>query len=430
MYLFILGRQPEIGLVELRAVFNQAELILPQVALVSSDKTPDIDRLGGVRKVGRVIYDNVGNPGQFLLDKFRDIPSGKITIGISHYGKTASATNAQKTAMFLKKNLERSVRILPNSESEISDAATLGNKLGSSPNKIELLMAHVGHHLIIAELIGVQDLNSYTLRDRGRPKRDPRVGMLPPKLAQIMMNLALGISSFRDFNFEDFSPSESETYIPDDTDRFVRKDGSAGCPAYDVSETDGSEKLKSRKLRLLDPFCGTGVVLQEAALMGFGVYGTDIEPRMIDYTRTNLNWLAKQKTFELSNSPTFELTVADATNCTWTSPIDLVATETYLGQPYTTTPPSEKLQQNITTCNTVISKFLLNLASQITPGAGLCIAVPCWFLNNKTYHLPLTHQLNAYGYEQVFYSDDQKPLIYHREDQIVGRELLVLRKKS
>ncbi|MCL1876733.1 ATP-dependent DNA helicase RecG [Candidatus Saccharibacteria bacterium] len=41
---------------------------------------------------------------------------------------------------------------------------------------------------------------------------------------------------------EDFSPSESETYIPDDTDRLVRKDGSAGCPAYDVSETDGSEK--------------------------------------------------------------------------------------------------------------------------------------------------------------------------------------------
>ena len=40
---------------------------------------------------------------------------------------------------------------------------------------------------------------------------------------------------------DDFSPSESETYIPDDTDRFVACDGSAGCPVYDVSETGGSE---------------------------------------------------------------------------------------------------------------------------------------------------------------------------------------------
>ncbi|MCL2174142.1 UvrD-helicase domain-containing protein [Candidatus Saccharibacteria bacterium] len=39
---------------------------------------------------------------------------------------------------------------------------------------------------------------------------------------------------------EDFSPSERKTYIPDDADRFVRKDGSAGRPAYDVFRTDGS----------------------------------------------------------------------------------------------------------------------------------------------------------------------------------------------
>ncbi|MDR1970074.1 MAG: methyltransferase domain-containing protein, partial [Candidatus Nomurabacteria bacterium] len=297
----------------------------------------------------------------------------------SHYGKTASATNAQKTAAFLKKHLDRSIRTLPNTTAEIADAATLGNKLGSSPNKIELLMVYIGHRLIIAELVGVQDLNSYTLRDRGRPKRDARVGMLPPKLAQTMINLAA-------------------------------KDKNDGV--------------------LLDPFCGTGVILQEAALMGFRVHGTDIEPRMVEYSKTNLSWLKKQSVAKHLDWQTPVLDVGDATNYVWPKPIEIVATETYLGQPYATQPPIEKLQENITTCNTIISKFLINLASQITPDTRLCVAVPCWFLDHRTYHLPLTHQLSAGSYEQIFYLDNRAPLIYRREDQIVARELLVLRKKS
>jgi tRNA G10 N-methylase Trm11 len=208
--------------------------------------------------------------------------------------------------------------------------------------------------------------------------------MLPPKLAQIMINLARGATD--------------NGYI-----------GRTSSPTV-----------------LLDPFCGTGVVLQEAALMGFDTYGTDLEPRMIDFTKTNLAWLKKTHRVNFG----VKLEVGDATNYTWTPPINLVATETYLGQPYSTAPPSEKLQHNITTCNTIISKFLTNLATQIAPETGLCIAVPCWFLNNKTYHLPLTHQMTTFDYEQIFYTDSQKPLVYHRENQIVGRELLILRKKS
>jgi tRNA (guanine10-N2)-dimethyltransferase len=384
--IFILGRQPEIGLAELRAVFGEAELILPQVALVPSDNEPNIDRLGSVRKVGRVIFDADGDPDDFLIEKFRELPAGKITLGISHYGRTATAKTANQTAMFIKKKLDRSVRVLPNSEAEIADAATLGNKLGSSPNKVELLMAYVGHRLIVAELTGVQNLNSYTLRDRGRPKRDARVGMLPPKLAQVMINLASGA-------------------------------GETDLPTPPV---------------LLDPFCGTGVILQEAALMGLRPYGTDLEPRMIDYSRANLEWLhakllCKTRSYKKES---VKLAAGDATTFRWDKPIDFIATETYLGQPYASPPPSEKLQHNITTCNTIISKFLANLAPQITSGTGLCVAVPCWFLNNKTYHLPLTRQLATFDYEQIYYSASQKPLIYHRENQIVGRELLVLRKKS
>jgi 23S rRNA (uracil1939-C5)-methyltransferase len=39
---------------------------------------------------------------------------------------------------------------------------------------------------------------------------------------------------------EDLTPSDTKMYIPDATDRFVASDGSAGSPAYDIFETDGS----------------------------------------------------------------------------------------------------------------------------------------------------------------------------------------------
>ena len=374
MYLFILGRQPEIGIAELNAVFGNAELLLPNVALVSSDVEPDIDRLGGAKKVGHVIYNSNGKPGDFLLDKFKGLPDGKITLGVSHYGKTASTKTATATGLFLKKRLDRSIRILPNASAEISDAATLGNKLGTSANKIELLMAYVGHLLIIAELIGVQDLNSYTLRDRGRPKRDARVGMLPPKLAQIMINLAVG----------------------------AKKSGV-----------------------LLDSFCGTGVVLQEAALLGFDIYGTDIEPRMIEYTEQNLEWLRRKLGVDFRG----EITVGDATNFDWGKRIDFVATETYLGRPYATEPSNENLNENIANCKIILTKFLKNLHRQTTESTGICLAVPCWFVGNRTIHLRIIKDLEKLGYKQIHQSDNKKPLIYHREGQIVGRELLVLRKK-
>lgn len=399
-YMFILGRQPEIGLAELQAVFGNVELVLPTVALVTSNVAPNVNVLGSVRKCGTVIYDADGAPGEFLIKKFTDLPDGKITLGVSHYGRNVSAANAMKTGIFLKKKSRRSVRVLPNSEAEISDAATLGNRLGTTSNKIELLMAYVGHRLIIAELTGVQDLNAYTLRDRGRPKRDARVGMLPPKLAQTMINLAVN------------QEASSKSFCEEKT-----------------------SLARSRKT-LLDPFCGTGVVLQEAALMGtFDVFGTDIEPRMIDYTRENLDWLCRK--FHVSFCSILE--TGDATSFNWNEflcknsrrkpsenleQIDYVATETYLGQPYSSPPSAEKLRENIGTCNTIITKFLNNLHKQITPQTGICIAVPAWFISGRTHHLPLINKLTDLGYEQV--RNDK--LIYHRENQIVGRQILVLRK--
>jgi len=265
----------------------------------------------------------------------------------------------------------------------------------------ELVVVHDSSNgkAFIAQTIRVQDINSYRERDRERPKRDSKVGMLPPKLAQIIVNLAIG-------NPDDISP---ET---------VCEPGDTGV----ITPT-----LKD--LIILDPFCGSGVILQEAALMGYHTYGTDLEERMVEYSRANMQWLIKQH--KVMAPSCCRLETADATGATWHQPIDAVASETYLGRPFTSTPTNEILQQTVKDCDRIIGKFLKNIARQLRPGTRLCLAVPAWWKPEQGFvHLPLIDLLDDLGYNRMSFEHagvDQ--LVYHRTDQIVARELLVITRK-
>jgi len=232
----------------------------------------------------------------------------------------------------------------------------------------------------LARTVAVQDIDSYTLRDRGRPKRDARVGMLPPKLAQILINLAVGPT-----------PPAAEQII-------------------------------------LDPFCGTGVVLQESLLMGYSVYGTDLEPRMIDYTGENLDWLNGK--FTLGDTE-MRIETGDAARHEWSPVPDFVVGETYLGRPFTTKPAPDVLAQTVSEVNLILKKFLKNIHEQLPAGTRLCLAVPAWQIAPDRFrHLPLIDQMSDLGYNRVrleHVRDDQ--LLYYREDQTVARELLVITRK-
>ena len=366
MYLFVLGRQPEIGVAELTAVFGDKVQNCGSFALYQPndvDIEPIFKNLGSIVKIAKVIGDSWDDmPGSLPS-------SGKVTIGLSTYGTRLSSRDLNRYGMKVKKQ-RGSVRLVSSSDLVLSSATVFHNKLDKGGNKFEFILASSGQKQILARTIFVQNINDYTVRDRSRPRRDARVGMLPPKLAQTMINLAVG----------------------DD---------------------------RNAKSVILDPFCGTGVVLQEAMLMGFSVYGTDIEPRMIEFTKTNLKWAVER--YHLDTQ--YQVKTGDATSYKWESQIDFIASEAYLGQPYATEPSMEKLRENMTTCNTIIEKFLVNTALQIKPGTRLCLAVPAWFVGNRTYTLPVIEKLGKLGFDDI-----STKLIYHREDQVVGRNLLVLKK--
>ncbi len=209
MYITLLGRQPEISLAELAAVFGAdcVNRISQQFAKVQTAQF-DITTLGGTIKYAKVIAELPASrtdktsllaASRFITQhyhaKWAHSPH-KITLGLSAYNLNMSARDVQKTGLILKSSLKKSgtsLRLIPNDQPALSTATAHNNKLGGSPYKVELLLIKTtDRRLIIAESHGVQNITAYTRRDRHRPRRDTFVGMLPPKLAQIMLNLALG----------------------------------------------------------------------------------------------------------------------------------------------------------------------------------------------------------------------------------------------
>lgn len=359
MYLAVLGREPELSNAELESLFGKITYLTNNLSLFDSKTTPDINRLGGSLKLAEKLSEK---PLEFLSK----IEDGKITIGISDYSKGASKKSATLEAMKLKKILTRhgrSVRVVLGDDAVLSTATSLHNGLsGKNPKKIELIKIDNDYYRII----GVQDIDAYSRRDQGRPARDAKVGMLPPKLAQILINLCGPL-----------------------------KEGST----------------------ILDPFCGTGVLLQEALLMGYFAYGTDISDRMIEYTDKNLKY------FKFNN---YKIEVGNVIDHKW-SKIDAVACEGYLGKPMSKIPSDIELKEQKQECSSIILGFLKNLAPQIVKNTPIVIAAPAWLRENGEYsRLEILDQIENMGYNVE--NKSREGLFYHREGQIVARDIIILRK--
>ncbi|TWP16012.1 methyltransferase domain-containing protein [TM7 phylum sp. oral taxon 353] len=435
MYIALLGRQPEISLAELAAVFGADRInrISQQFARVQTSDF-DITTLGGTIKCAEIITKLPASrtdkasllaASRFITQhyqaKWAHSPH-KITLGLSAYDLVVDVRDIQKTGLILKSSLKKSgtsLRLIPNDQPALSTATAHNNKLGGSPYKVELLLIKTtDRRLIIAESRGVQNITAYTRRDRHRPKRDAFVGMLPPKLAQIMLNLAMGAGSLT-------GQKSCTGRIPAISSK-SNASGNAVRRTIDLPERLESDPLTEvgrRHPLILDPFCGTGTVLQEALLAGYDVVGTDLSQKMVDYTTENLSWL--QSTFTAPGN-VIDIHQANATTHHWPNSENLTAVvcETYLGQPFSAPPAPQKLAEVVGNCNHIITGFLANLRPQLAPNTPLCIAVPAWYdASGRATHLPLIKNLQQLGYRQL----NRTPLIYRRPDQIVARELLILK---
>ena len=392
-YVAIAGRQPLISLAEIQALYDKAARLVGKKLVffeINEDGeeniSPDINRLGGSLKLGRFFDTDFSKLAKFLATTH---PEGKITLGISDFSKQKKSGLAKQKSMELKRNLARvgrSARVITSNEPEISSATAHHNQLGEKAGCFEIFL--IDREIYLS--LGTQNITAYTERDQARPARDAKVGMLPPKLAQILINLC--------------------GKLPEGA-------------------------------RLLDPFCGTGVVLQEAAIMGYVPYGTDLNERMVEYSKKNLSWLfneRNQKRFKIlpnliqkKDQILNAISVGDATSFTWEGEINAVAFEGYLGAPMSKPPVDIKFKTEKAKCREIAIGFLKNITPQIKSGTPVVMALPAWLRENGKYAgLNILDEIQEMGYNFEKFQDlSQSDLLYYREGQIVAREIIVIRKR-
>ena len=386
-YFFVLGNHPALSIAELysRLTIISGNYIKPDIfiAEVSDDINCEefLDTIGGTIKMGKIITSIDNKPHSIFttsLDFLREAPKqGKFNFGLSSYAKPRIDT--KKVGLALKqalKNEDISCRFVVSKEKTLSSVVVEQNKLVGTGR--ELVYIGSNNQILCGVTLAVQPFKKLSERDYGRPARDDRSGMLPPKLAQIMINIS------------------------------------------------GAKKDES----ILDPFCGSGTVITEAILMGFNtIIGSDISAKAIEDTRTNIRWV--KDIYRRQINP--ELKIVDARQLSKYYKLDSVGaiiTETYLG-PQRGAIDIQKVSREL---GELYNQALKEIFLVLKKGSRAVIAVPAFMSNGR----PILLELNIGKFKSadiIPHNLDihlgittRNSFVYGRDDQKVWREIIILGK--
>lgn len=387
LYAFQLGRIKELCLAELKAVLGEENFVSSEndVAIfkLNDFKPQDLqNQLGGTIKIIEIFAEFNHRDKKLvngiyaaleskLNEEFEDY-KGKLNFACSLLGtKKLHAISIKEILNFSKKFLKKlginsrfvnkDLRKNPK-PSTIYKAKVLEKGIDLSIIKVEKFV-YIGHS------IAIQDIDNYSKRDYNKPARDAKVGMLPPKLAQIMINLA--------------GPTKT----------------------------------------IYDPFCGTGTILTEALLMGKeAVVGSDISERMVQMTNENLDW-AKSEFKKDAKSQTFTRDAAFIRKSLLEVEPDAIVTEGYLGTPVTELPSEEVMQKTLRELANLHTNWLLAAQYATLAHCKIVMCVAGFKLPNSILHLPRFEEIAANaGYRII------QKFSYLRKDQTVVRDIFVLEK--
>jgi tRNA G10 N-methylase Trm11 len=311
-----------------------------------------IDRLGGsVKQVAvmdcydlakglRSVLDDVCT-SEWLAQQF---PAGRIEYGVSAYGFSRQETaTIQRHFLGLKKELrgdDRAVRFVTSKEPQLS-AVTI-HRNGLDKRGKEFVLFKSSQNIVLGVTTAVQDYQAYGVRDFGRPAANPKSGMLPPKVCQMMLNIAQVQSS-------------------------------------DI---------------LLDPFCGSGTMLQEALLLGIHeVHGSDNDVQAVKDTQENIRWLMKEYPKIQAN---VEITRRDARE-TYVKP-SVIVTEPYLGKPLRGHEPQSFLLQETKQLEKLYTGAAQHWSKDMKPGGRVVMVWPEFAVGEENAAVDVSHEFQQFGF--------------------------------
>lgn len=385
----LLGAHPNISLAEIHAVtgsqpsWHEGEFaIFDEVQWAFSDLQ---NRLGGVQKLGSIVgsvtkvdtKELAAFVGADLIEQF---PEGKVHVGVSVYGEDGQKTGDIRVALknlgfdiksYLKE-AGRSARYVISREPTLSSVVIKNNDLLKKGAEFVFIVRE--NDILIGKTLAVQDVDVWSHRDMERPRRNAKQGMLPPKLARMMVNLA-------------------------------------------GSNMNGKT--------VLDPFCGSGTVLMEAGLLGAErLIGGDIAPIAVEDSKANLIWIRSENPSmpeaELYVSKAADIASKMAPNC-----VDAIITETYLGRPRKGVESVEDVQTTIDYVETLYRESFSILKTTLKPGGLVVLTAPFHVVEDEIIELDGVRIMTDLGYTHIPTPFD--PLMYRHQNQLVGRQILIFR---
>jgi len=381
-YVALLGNTPQLSLAELQAlVFSDVNLVGNHLAIFSLDNEQEVGKLqaklGGVFKIMRMVkpltpdsFELQKEIADYLLESLNNDnkSSSKIKFSLTFFGEIQIEIKPQ----IVKKMIVDegfSSRYIETEQWGLSSIV-----INKQNNLFDLFIAMIDDELWLLETIAVSDAVEWIQRDRDKPYISGKKGMLPPKLARIMVNLGLG---------------------------------------------QLKQKSKEESLLLYDPFCGTGTVLLEALLRGCQVVGSDIDAEAVDGTRLNLQWLNNQQHHSFKYQ-LFEADVVSGPNHLQDQKVDLIVTEPFLGKP---NPQDSELKNIYIGLEGLYLGAFKAWIKLLHKGSTVVIVFPYVESSFGRFDLQsLIDKLSRFGYTLVV-----NPIDYHREKAEVKRQILVFR---
>jgi len=368
-YIFILGKSRELSLAEIKTIRPDLELVQSgsdfAVFEGSQMACQEVqNRLGGTIKIGAVIGDKLSK--SVVLDQIL-ASRGTSEGGRSNFGFSWHNTQQDRRfGMEIKKELRAqgiSSRLVESKEKSLSSVIITKEKC----------LDFIVTPKFLALTCAVQDFKDYSQRDFGRPKSDAISGMLPPKLAKMMINLSGA-------KFED---------------------------------------------TILDPSCGSGTILSEAMAMGFkNLVGSDISERAVADTMDNLNWLVDKEKIDDCKFEISKLDVAKLSEKIKPKSVNAIITEPYLGPPMKGNEGEPKIIKMIRDLESLYLASFGQFEKALVSGGRVVIVMPEWHLGSEVYGINIADKIEKMKFKRV----DEGDLIYKREDQKVWRNIIIYEK--
>jgi len=365
-YLFILGRNVELSVEELKSFFEKEKIRFRIISkfsngiLIETDRILRgiVDKLGGTVSMGEVLTS-----GEFekisrdLNEKpLHNAKKNKLNYVMFNF----NGKEFDRVAFYLKNRFRKEG--LKATEKKLTGRITLQS--GGEVSKVSSNLIDEQYFLFednFGKITEETDYEKIEKRDMGKPVRRNELS-ISPRLAKILINLS--------------QVRERET--------------------------------------LLDPFCGVGTVLQEALLQNINVIGVDKDKKAIDCSELNLKWFNFNKNnYRLINEDSSKIKIPE---------VDGIATEPDLGELQKKKPSEEKAKEITKNFESLMVKVLRNLKKNVR--GRIVFTAPLIQVEGKKVSCNFgTLSLQA-GLKVV----KGFPINEFRENSIVGRSIVVMEK--